>query len=41
MGGANALLNVEQGAETAVWLATEAPQSLTGKFIKEKRELSW
>ena len=41
MGGKNATRSVEKGAETAVWLATEAPQQLSGKFIKDKKELGW
>lgn len=41
MGGPNADLSVEEGADTAVWLATEAPESLTGKFMKERKERSW
>src|SRR5882672_9401289 len=35
MGGAGANLSVEQGADTIVWLASEAPQNLTGKFLRE------
>lgn len=41
MGGANASLPVEKGAETIVWLAAEAPQEETGKFWKDKAETSW
>lgn len=41
MGGAGAQLPVEKGAETAVWLASEAPISLTGKFLKNKNEINW
>ena len=41
MGGMDASRSVEKGAETAVWLATEAPSSLTGKFISDKKEISW
>ena len=33
MGGAGANLSVEQGADTIVWLASDAPQNLTGKFL--------
>ena len=39
MGGRTAPLSLEQGAETAVWLATEASHSITGKFFSEKREM--
>lgn len=41
MGGASAPRSVEQGADTIVWLATEAPQSLTGKFLRDRKELPW
>ena len=41
MGGTGAPRTVNQGAETAVWLATEAPLSLTGQFIKDKSRISW
>lgn len=41
MGGSNAELSVEKGAETVVWLATEANHELTGKFFKNKKEIQW
>ncbi len=41
MGGAGATLTPEQGADTALWLALEAPASLTGKFIQKRREIDW
>jgi len=41
MGGPNATRSVEEGADTAVWLATEASQKLTGKFFRDRREISW
>jgi len=41
MGGSAAPRSVAQGAETPVWLATEAPQSHTGKFFKDKQERPW
>lgn len=41
MGGAGAPLSVEQGADTAVWLATEADQKLTGRFFQERKEMPW
>ncbi|MEW5843366.1 MAG: SDR family NAD(P)-dependent oxidoreductase [Bacteroidota bacterium] len=41
MGGRDATRSVEKGAETAVWLATEASQSVTGRFIKDKKEVAW
>lgn len=41
MGGPNASRPVEKGAETIVWLATDAPQSETGKFWHDKQEVEW
>lgn len=41
MGGANANRPVEAGAETIVWLATDAPATETGKFWHDKREVDW
>jgi NAD(P)-dependent dehydrogenase (short-subunit alcohol dehydrogenase family) len=41
MGGSHASRPVEQGAETIVWLATDAPHSETGKFWHDKRETDW
>lgn len=41
MGGSNASRSVEQGAETIVWLATDAPATETGKFWHDKRETGW
>jgi hypothetical protein len=41
MGGANADRSVEEGADTAVWLAAEAPHELTGKFFRDRREIAW
>jgi NAD(P)-dependent dehydrogenase (short-subunit alcohol dehydrogenase family) len=41
MGGKQAPLSVEKGAETAVWLASEAPHDLTGRFFYEKNEIEW
>jgi NAD(P)-dependent dehydrogenase (short-subunit alcohol dehydrogenase family) len=41
MGGANAEREVEQGAETAVWLALDAPQDLTGKFLRDRKVIPW
>jgi NAD(P)-dependent dehydrogenase (short-subunit alcohol dehydrogenase family) len=41
MGGAGANLPVEQGADTIVWLASEAPHNLTGKFLRERKEIPW
>jgi len=41
MGGPNASRSVEQGADTAVWLADEAPQHLTGSFFRDRKEIPW
>ena len=41
MGGENASRSVEKGAETIVWLATDAPQSESGKFWHDKQEAAW
>ena len=38
-GGQNATRSVEEGADTAVWLADEAPHELTGKFFRDRREI--
>lgn len=39
MGGTGATRSVEKGAETPVWLATEADSSLTGRFFRDKKEI--
>lgn len=41
MGGPSASRPVEKGAETIVWLASEAPQTETGKFWHDKQEAAW
>src|SRR3954471_14414421 len=41
MGGPNATRSVEEGADTAVWLADEAPQELTKKFFRSRKEIPW
>jgi NAD(P)-dependent dehydrogenase (short-subunit alcohol dehydrogenase family) len=41
MGGPSASRSVEEGADTAVWLASEADQKLTGKFFRDRKEISW
>jgi NAD(P)-dependent dehydrogenase (short-subunit alcohol dehydrogenase family) len=40
MGGKSAPRSVEQGADTAVWLAT-ADEIPTGKFWRDRREIPW
>jgi NAD(P)-dependent dehydrogenase (short-subunit alcohol dehydrogenase family) len=41
MGGKNASRSVEEGADTIVWLASDAPQNLTGKFLRDRKEIPW
>ena len=41
MGGANATRSMQEGADTIVWLASEAPQDLTGKFLRDRKEIPW
>jgi NAD(P)-dependent dehydrogenase (short-subunit alcohol dehydrogenase family) len=41
MGGPNAERDVSQGANTAVWLALDAPHDLTGKFIRDREVIPW
>ena len=41
MGGDSAIRPVEKGAETPVWLASEASQKITGKFFRDKKEIDW
>ena len=41
MGGENASRSVQEGADTIVWLASEAPQNLTGKFLRDRKEIPW
>ena len=41
MGGRNATRSIEEGADTIVWLAIDAPQELTGKFLRDRKEIPW
>lgn len=41
MGGQDAPRSVEQGADTIVWLATQAPQSMTGQFLRDRKPIPW
>lgn len=41
LGGKRASRSIEKGAETPVWLATEAPQELTGIFFRDKKQIPW
>ena len=41
MGGTAAPRSVEEGADTIVWLGLDAPQSLTGRFLRDHEEIAW
>lgn len=41
MGGAGATRSVEEGADTAVWLAMLPENGPTGKFFRDRREILW
>jgi NAD(P)-dependent dehydrogenase (short-subunit alcohol dehydrogenase family) len=41
MGGENAPRSIEKGAETPVWLATEVPNEISGKFFRDRKEIKW
>jgi NAD(P)-dependent dehydrogenase (short-subunit alcohol dehydrogenase family) len=41
MGGSNAERDVDEAADTAVWLALDAPLSLTGSFLRDKDPIDW
>jgi NAD(P)-dependent dehydrogenase (short-subunit alcohol dehydrogenase family) len=41
MGGAGATRDVAEGADTAVWLALDAPETLTGKFVRDREVIPW
>lgn len=41
MGGKDASRSMEEGADTIVWLATDAPQKLTAKFLRDRKEIPW
>jgi NAD(P)-dependent dehydrogenase (short-subunit alcohol dehydrogenase family) len=41
MGGPNADRDLEHGADTPVWLALDAPQNLTGKFMRDRKVIPW
>jgi len=41
MGGSNATRSVAEGAAGIVWLAAEAPQSLTGTFVRDREVIPW
>ncbi|HZS17863.1 MAG TPA: SDR family oxidoreductase [Candidatus Udaeobacter sp.] len=41
MGGHGASRSVEEGADSIVWLAADAPQNATGKFFRDRKEIPW
>ena len=41
MGSGAAPRTPEEGADTAIWLATEAPSNLTGKLFHDRHEVSY
>ncbi|MCI0359277.1 MAG: SDR family NAD(P)-dependent oxidoreductase [Planctomycetaceae bacterium] len=41
MGGPGATRSVEEGADTAVWLADEAPHDMTGTMYRDRLEIPW
>jgi NAD(P)-dependent dehydrogenase (short-subunit alcohol dehydrogenase family) len=41
MGGPAAERDVAEGADTAVWLALDAPATLTGKFVRDRKVIPW
>ena len=41
MGGSSAPRTPEQGADTAIWLAIEAPREETGKYWRDRKVISY
>jgi len=41
MGGSNATRSIAEGASGIVWLAADAPQDLTGKFLRDRKVIPW
>jgi len=41
MGAGSAERDVRDGADTPVWLALDAPQKLTGKFVRDRKVIPW
>jgi hypothetical protein len=41
MGGRSAPRSVEEGADTAVWLATLPDDGPTGGFFRDRRPIPW
>ncbi|MDX2080337.1 MAG: SDR family NAD(P)-dependent oxidoreductase [Terrimicrobiaceae bacterium] len=41
MGGPDAPRTAEEGADTIVWLALDAPSALRGQFVKDREPIPW
>ncbi len=41
LGSKGAPRTVEQGADTAIWLATDAPKTINGKFLTDRKVIDW
>ena len=41
MGGPEATSSIDEGADTVVWLANEAPSDLTGQFFRNREPIPW
>lgn len=41
MGGSNAPRSVDEGVDTALWLALDAGSDIGGKFYMDRKELEW
>jgi hypothetical protein len=41
LGGPNADRDVSEGAAGIVWLGLDAPQDLTGKFVRDGKVIPW
>ncbi len=41
MGGPEAPLSAEDGADTLVWLALDAPHDLRGSFVRQRQVIPW
>ncbi len=41
MGGSDAPCTADEGADTLVWLALDAPHNLRGRFVKNRTVIAW
>lgn len=41
MGGSGAPRSADEGADTLTWLALDAPHSLRGRFVKDRKVIPW